>query len=389
MRRALRVIRISLGGGIGTAALWWIVNWWIVAVMGEPGFEQRWWPLSSIWACTTIGAVFYAILGTADTVVKSRAQRRRAHHAEQVTALAAELKFDYVSGICSNDLIRYRNLSLFRLSRWSEAVNRMTGQFDGLDVELVDYTYVLKGDEGGESHYSQTVVLFPNCAANLPRFQLNPSGPVSKFLYGDQGISFEVDERMVSLDRDVITLFSNQYFLCPGKRPFEDVVRGTHDSSDDCESAIDKESVQRLFNLELLRFFAGRPGWSVESDGQHLAVWRTKHIVPADKRRRFLDDAVRVRRAIIASSASSSRSQVVQGEVKVAPRTARWSRAPGIGMLVGFVVGALLGMAIVGTWVASVEDPPMVPVFIVFFGLPHIGLFIGHRVGYWLSRRKH
>ena len=35
----------------------------------------------------------------------------------------------------------------------------------------------------------------------------------------------------------------------------------------------DEPAIRRLFHLELLRFFAERTGWNLESDGEHLAIW--------------------------------------------------------------------------------------------------------------------
>jgi len=388
MKPVLRVIGITVGGGIGTALLWWIVNWWLVAAMGVEGLAQRWWPLSSVSVCVVIGAGFYAVLGTADTVVKSRNKIKSARHADQIAELASDMRFKYAAGICSNDFLAYRNIHLFRLSQWSKAENRMLGHFGSVAVELVDYTYVVRSDEGGEAYFSQTVVLFPKCAPNLPRFQLVPVGLHTKLLCGLQGIRFETTDRMISLDRDLIEKFSSHYYLWPSDEALDDAIRGTRRGDDKRSPERNDTAVVHLFNLDLLRFFAEHPGWCVESDGHNLAVWRNKRIVPADKRSEFLDSAVRVRRAIVNASDPTNRSQIVPGEVKVDPRTAPWSAGPGLGTLAGFVVGGLLGMGIVGTWLAYAADPPMVPMFLVFFALPHIGLFVGNRIGYWLSRRK-
>jgi hypothetical protein len=232
------------------------------------------------------------------------------------------LNFQYTVDVAREQLPDYHSLRLFEPRRWHEARNLMRGRFNGAMVELLDCEFVEHGDES-TTHYRQTVALFPDCGGKLPPFELAPRGLLIKLFYraaGVEGIRFEPAKSTTGWDRDAIERFGKSYFLSP---PMDEVLRSAEQRRVQAElgqrgagfqpAAVGEEipcrleaypmssepAIRRLFNVDLLRILADRPGWSIESDGVNTAVWRSRRIVPAADREEFIRDAGAIRAAVV------------------------------------------------------------------------------------------
>jgi hypothetical protein len=78
-------------------------------------------------------------------------------------------------------------------------------------------------------------------------------------------------------------------------------------------------AIRRLLNVDLLRTLADRPGWSVESDGVNLDVWRSKRIVSAaDQQVASFLNGKRLRQVLLRSSQHSLQANHQQITIKCA-----------------------------------------------------------------------
>jgi hypothetical protein len=145
----------------------------------------------------------------------------------------------------------------------------MRGKTEGADVVVLDYQYTTGSGKNSHTHV-QTVVLYPGVAteARLPDFTLAPEHWWTKIgeMFGYQDINFDANEA-----------FSKAYLL---RGPDEDAIRGA-------------------FGSNALGFFAQNQGWSVESAGGSLAVYRAGNRPTPEELQPFVAETASVRRALV------------------------------------------------------------------------------------------
>src|SRR5262249_14893450 len=160
------------------------------------------------------------------------------------------------------DLGEAGQMDLF--AKWHRAAHLLTGHKDRIPVQLLDYTYVEKGDEDS-SYYSQTVVLLPG-ASHLPAFELRPRHLGIRMLgmLGVQGIPF--DPAQAGPDAaPVIEQFNAHYHLSLGlDNELAKLGQQVEDLPVPDATTQGEEAVRKLFVLEVMQFFAEHPGWYVQ-----------------------------------------------------------------------------------------------------------------------------
>jgi hypothetical protein len=251
------------------------------------------------------------------------------------------------------------------------------------------------------TYYRQTVALFPDCGGKLPPFELAPRGLIFKLFYrvaGIEGITFDPAESTSGWDRDAIERFGKLYFLSPRldemlrvaeRRRVRSELGG--DAADEAPPVPSEQAIRRLFNVDLLGILADQPGWSVESDGTNLAVWRSRRIVSAADREEFIREAGAIRTAIAHASEGKVTAPPLPGTTKMLdPRaliagTGAWF----LGAFLGFTVGGAIGFGAVGLLVWLMNDPSPALVFPIFFGSPISGFILGGVISSrWQSNRR-
>lgn len=382
---------LYLIGGPVQGAIIGAVLWWLAGGMG--GWVQRLpGPLSSVLAWVVIGAVIGLIVGAILCF-------RRVRHARQMAALAGQWNFHFEPSAGRDQLAPYLGLGLFASDRFGDVTNLMRAKEEDVGVELLDYEFIQRGSES-DSHFRQTVVLFADCAQRLPAFELTPRGMTHKLFYhllGLDGITFEADELMPPADREAIETFRKTYFLSPPMGMMTEMLRAKSgqagsgaDSGGPQAIAGFDAPIRNVFRLPLLVFLAQHPGWSVESDGRHLALWKTNHVVPAEQRLDFVRQAQEVQHAILGASDLPPATGIVAGGLQINPARAVAGMVGGmIGAFAGFAMGGLVGFGLVIAVVSLTKDPPIPAVILLFFGCPIGGAIAGAAMGtHWSRRRK-
>jgi hypothetical protein len=354
---------------IGTAVAWFIVNnFWVVNGVGV--LQRLGWPFSNIYLCSAAGAA----LGIVGEVMRAHREQRHTH---QLAELAESLGFRLSAEVCSEDLSEWRALPVFQ--KWSRARNRMSGKVSGLPVEMVDYTYVVRGDES-DSTYEQTVVLLVADDKDLPVFDLQPRtlGVQILSLIGVEGIPFS-SQGVSAVDAEVIERFSKNYHLSTGGLEAEAVKLTAPESA---ASADQEVALRRLFSLEMLNLFADHPGWYVQGVGRRLALWRPGKIVAPTNRLGLLDEALAIRAALVKSAQGSATSISVPAGARRSPEAVK-ARIAGavIGAICGFFTGSMLGGALASWIFFNFAGPGGLGFFGVFFGGALGGLFLGMLLG--------
>jgi hypothetical protein len=251
------------------------------------------------------------------------------------------------------DLGDFFYLRLFR--HWVSASNRMTGIVDGVPVDMADYAFT---QTGRGPPYRQTVLLLPAPEGGLPPFELRPRGHLDRFfglgLNDTTGTTVRPYKGQAPLIRKCTEHFRLRYDLrgyyssdhleeaanwaalkaegavlwsllkatLPGfcqRNSRKAKARGHYQGTVQADNGLEpnragaEAETRRLFNLDLLHFFADHTGWCMESDGTHLALWRPYRTTRAAKRARFVAEALEVYRALARAGALAApkRSQAV------------------------------------------------------------------------------
>jgi hypothetical protein len=192
------------------------------------------------------------------------AERKRRGALAQV---ALTLGLSYLDKVPKASVAGLGNFHLFRHGRRKMGRNLMEGKSGDTQVTLLDYQYTAGGGKDSRT-CRQTVAVFRGVATGLPEFTFAPEHFWHRIgaLFGYQDIDFEASEE-----------FSKHY-----------VLRGP-----------DESAIRAAFGADALGFFAQNPGWSVESFGGSLAVYRTARRCKPEEIQPFLAEAANVLRALV------------------------------------------------------------------------------------------
>jgi hypothetical protein len=201
-------------------------------------------------------AVYFSVVG----------ERKRR---EALAQTALMLGFTYVDKVPETVAAGLGNFPLFRHGHSKSGRNMMEGKSGDAPVTLLDYQYTTGGGKDSHTH-RQTIAIFRGGAPGVPEFELTPEHWWDKVaqVFGYKDIDFEASEE-----------FSKRYLL-----------RGP-----------DETAIRAAFGAEALGFFAQNLGWSVESLGGSLAVYRADKRCKPEEIQPFLADAANVRRALVKS----------------------------------------------------------------------------------------
>lgn len=313
--------------GGATGALWMTVNN-LYRVNGVGWLERQGWPLSNVYVCVGTGALLGAIAG----LIRWRFDVAQGQQAEEN---ARTTGFDFHREVTRNALAEAGG-TMWTFNNWSAGANRQSGLVDGMPVELFDYTCIEKDQRRDPpATLTQTVALWP-AGARLPQFELRPNSPMLRFLgaIGMKGVTFD-PEQAPPQEAPAVRVFGQRYFLSLG---MDAEIANSREAACDGEpqpGAERHDPIRRLFTTELLRFFSTNPGWCVDCDGTHLAIWRPRTVVPGRFRGMFLAKVMQLRGAILGS--------VQTGAGAVVP--ARPETGPAViqGRLLGAMLGILAG----------------------------------------------
>lgn len=175
--------------------------------------------------------------------------------------VAAAMKFNFYETGTPDLTAGFSDLPLLNHGRSRRWRNVLVGAVAEQQAIVGDYYYVT--GSGKNSHrWNQTVVVFPQGGKGLPVFTLAPEHFFHKIgsLFGYQDIDFEASPE-----------FSKHYLL-----------RGTGESA-----------IRSAFTADALAYFGQNPGWSVQSCGGGLAMFRLDKVCKPEEAPAFLAEALR------------------------------------------------------------------------------------------------
>ena len=182
--------------------------------------------------------------------------------------VALRMGFNFEAKVPKERLATLGPFHLFKRGHSRKARNLMRGKSGDAEVVVLDYQYTTGGGKNSHTH-NQTVAIYPGAgsAAALPEFTLAPEHWWDKVgqVLGYRDIDFEASEE-----------FSKHYLL-----------RGP-----------DETAIRAAFGMDTLGFFAQNQGWSVESAGGALAVYRGDKRAKPEEMQPFVAETANVRRAL-------------------------------------------------------------------------------------------
>jgi hypothetical protein len=183
----------------------------------------------------------------------------------ELAEVAKAMQFTFYEEAPPSVAVQVGGFPLCNLGRSRRWRNVMTGKTADRDAVVGEYEYVI-GSGKGRHDYRQTVAIFPGGASGLPDFTLAPENFFHKIgqVFGYQDIDFETSEE-----------FSKHYLL-----------RGQ-----------DEAAIRRAFNSAVLAWFGQNGGWSVQTSGGSVAVFRSERKCKPAEVPVFLADALRIQDA--------------------------------------------------------------------------------------------
>lgn len=256
-----------------------------------------------------------------------RVSERR--YVEQLAEVSWSMNFDFQPTMMREEIGDYFSLRLFAVEK-SAARYRMAGTVDGLFVDIFDYAFTVGSDRSAQT-YQQTVMLLPAPDSGVPALELrarrsgelfvspeigfvpkSPNFPLLRRKLGKEGYARWLRDYARSRPtRESIQRFARRYAV---RRYFRSahLERAAGTSTQEADTGLPpdragtEEDIRALFNIERICYFANHPGWNIESDGRHLALWRSKRLVAAAKRPRFVSEALEVYRLLTEADAKAA-----------------------------------------------------------------------------------
>lgn len=202
--------------------------------------------------------LLFAALIAIGFFVYLRYERRRR---EEIERLAPELGLSYEKEGRPFPDEETAGLHLFGEGHSKAWSNLLRGSLDGMQALVFDYRYTIGGGKNSSTH-RQTAAAFP-LSRPLPAFEMRPETFLHKI-----GQAFGYRD----MDFDSHPGFSKQYLL-----------RGA-----------DENALRSAFHSGILGFFESSPGWSVESNGRWLIVYKGNARAEPAKLREFAQEARRI-----------------------------------------------------------------------------------------------
>jgi hypothetical protein len=318
----LRVLGSGILAALVTGIGWWAVNPMMI-VKGAGLLERQGWPWNSVLLCMAGGAA----VGAAGACWSLYRGRQRAREVREM-CWSLGLGFTYAPAVAREDVPQ---MPLFK--RWSAGRYRVAGKWDGMAVEMFDFTPI--AEEGGTDG-AKTVVLLP--AADLPPFDLRPRTAGVRFLamLGVEGITFDPAGLADPGKAAVVAHFNELFYLTPvGYTPaiFPDAGESTAPSADE-------QAIRRLFTVAVMEVLVQNPGWSIQSHGGHLAFWQGERVRPPSGWPELMAAALAIREALVEARTTAASET---GLPSRPPRPARIQAARVESAILGGLAGSLLG----------------------------------------------
>lgn len=322
------------------------------------------WPFDSVVLCAVIGAVGGAIIGWIRF-------RRQARHRVELATLSDELDFHF-----DPQPGEFQPPPMPLFENLASVDDRMSRVYEGVPAEVFDLTTVVKSDEGSRTQ-RRTIVLLP--VPGLPSFQLKAKTLGYQLLdwIGANGITFDPAGGKTEADRSAIERFGRYYLLEVGDTT--DLATGTPEIFTEIDRA-----VRTHFSLDVVKQLAARPGWSIQSHGEHLAFWRGPGVRPASERPRLIASAMALRNALLRPCEEAAALPPLPG----ADRSRQSARYQGallggvIGLFGSFFLAFVVCITILfGRDVREPGFPPELLLFPLILVVGTIGgIFIGSRL---------
>lgn len=158
----------------------------------------------------------------------------------------------------------FRGFMLFSAGTRKRVKNVMYGHVDSASVRVLDYFY-RTGRGKSSRNRGQTVLVIQSQKFDLPSFALYPENIVHRIanLFGTQDIDISFHRK-----------FSSSY-----------VLRGKNEGE-----------VRRIFSDDILRYFEGQKGLSVEGRDKRLLFYRNGRLIGPSEISRFLMEGIKVMR---------------------------------------------------------------------------------------------
>jgi hypothetical protein len=255
--------------------------------LDQPGgmFAPLGWPVTSLLACVLIGSAVGLLAGWGE-----RTWRRR--HSVGIRTVASQLGFSYSPNA---EILRSSLSNLFPMMRnWDHSEHLMSGERDGVKVNVFDLTQVWYGVEGDGRTHTTIVVL---AAERLPEVDIAPRSFLMRGKWA--GLHFQPEDEMTESDSQAVQDFTRRYVVYCGYTG-EDALWNPPQGTAEAEQA-----VRALFTRTAMGALIQFADWWIESRNGRLALSRGRGFRPPRERPEMIDEALAIRSVLMQHSTKS------------------------------------------------------------------------------------
>lgn len=233
-----------------------------------------------------VSLVVSVVMGGAIGLAGGWFERRwRRRHAEGIQAASDALGFNY-SAIAA--ALRSLGSQLPMLRNWHQSDHLMSGERDGVQVDVFDLTSRWTGtDSAGYSH--RTIVVLP--ADGLPDFDIVPR---TFLMFGKwSGLQFEATDATSEADAAAIAGFTRRCAVSCGYTG-EDGLMTSPKGTPEAEQA-----ARHVLTPTVMHALTPLADWWIESRAGRLALCRGRGFRPATERAEMIDEALAIRLILV------------------------------------------------------------------------------------------
>ncbi len=265
------------GGAVAAAMLWLVFDRYqqlkhhndFIAFFVPIGLS-----LSSLAVSVAIGAAVGAVGGWTE-------RRLRRGHVEAASKVARELGFDFFP---SAETLKHLSERFRLLKHWKQSEWMMSGERDGVVVNVFDVTTAC-WDVDGESRLHSTVIVLP--ATRVPEFLIAPR---SLLLPGKwSGIRLDSEKQMTAREAEAIEAFARKCVV------YHDYSARADDLVPPPGELSPQDELRQFLTSDLMNDLLPFSDCCIESRKEHLVISRGRGFRPPAEREQLIDDAMTIR----------------------------------------------------------------------------------------------
>ncbi len=257
-----------------------------------------------------------------------------------------------------------------RLSGTKKVAHLFVGVSEDGPFQVADVTEQKESAGSNVAPVHRTVCSLP--VDGLPDFLLVPRRWVDHLtdLMMGRSVTLQGTKRSDAAEQEAVRHFARRWIAMPG-RAGEGMSMGKGDSD------ANRLALEKLMNIELIKFLIPQVGYSILVQDGRLLVWKGQRFQSPASRRTLIDSSVAIRQKLLEANGAPSNAPFPVEVTKLAADRGRLALYMQFGAILGAFLGFTLGGVLGMSWVVLQSNERGHYDFVIFFALPFTGMLLG------------